>query len=267
MKNVLVLIHDDRGQEARFQAARDIARALRGHLKCLDVTAMFAAAVDPVAIDGGVLLMAQERERESANKARLQQRLATEDVSWDWADVTAYLPDAVYDNTLLADLIVLNRALDDEPFPDMLHMTSKVVLKSGKPVVAVPGDCRRFDVAGAALVAWDGSDEAAAALAAAVPLLALAASVTIAQVEDGSIRAPAEEAAAYLSRHGIASIVLHCPPAADPASAVLIAMAGSGRYDWLAMGGFGHARLVEAIFGGVTRRMLKASPIPLFLAR
>ena len=43
MKNVLLLIHDDAGQEARLQAALDVTRALEGHLTCLDV-----AIVPPV---------------------------------------------------------------------------------------------------------------------------------------------------------------------------------------------------------------------------
>jgi hypothetical protein len=35
MKNVLLLVHDDLGQEARLQAALDIVRAIGGHLHCL----------------------------------------------------------------------------------------------------------------------------------------------------------------------------------------------------------------------------------------
>jgi nucleotide-binding universal stress UspA family protein len=32
------------------------------------------------------------------------------------------------------------------------------------------------------------------------------------------------------------------------------------------MGGFGHSRVTEALFGGVTRKMLSASPVPLLIA-
>jgi hypothetical protein len=37
MKNVLLLVHDDPGQEARVQAALDVVRAIEGHLICLGV--------------------------------------------------------------------------------------------------------------------------------------------------------------------------------------------------------------------------------------
>jgi len=86
------------------------------------------------------------------------------------------------------------------------------------------------------------------------------------EVEDGSVKSPAEEAAAYLSRHGIKPIVVKEDADGDPASAVIMAKANSGRFDYLVMGGFGHARFVEALLGGVTRRMLTESPIPVFMA-
>ena len=37
MKNVLLLVHDDDGQELRLQASLDLVRALDGHLTCVDV--------------------------------------------------------------------------------------------------------------------------------------------------------------------------------------------------------------------------------------
>lgn len=51
-----------------------------------------------------------------------------------------------------------------------------------------------------------------------------------------------------------------------PAGEMILAAAASGRYAYLVMGGFSHSRFREALFGGVTRRMLAESPIPLFLA-
>lgn len=37
MKNILLLIHDDDGQEARLQAALDVTRSVGGHLTCLAI--------------------------------------------------------------------------------------------------------------------------------------------------------------------------------------------------------------------------------------
>lgn len=38
MKNVLLLIHDDDGQEARLQVTLDLTRALDGHLTCVSTS-------------------------------------------------------------------------------------------------------------------------------------------------------------------------------------------------------------------------------------
>jgi nucleotide-binding universal stress UspA family protein len=266
MKNILLLVHDDAGQEARLQAALDVARALGGHLKCLDVTPVTVIAGDGYGSDGSVMMLEYESQQESANRQRLQQRLAVEDVPWDWQDMTGVIGDCIEACATLADLVVLNRQLDDYPIPDMRHIVTRLVAKAGLPVLAVPADAKGFDAAGSALVAWDGSAEAAAALAAAVPLLKLAGSVTILEVDDGSIKAPAEEAATYLSRHDIKATIVRADREGDVASNVMLAAAKSGNFDYLVMGGFGHRGFVEAIFGGVTRRMLTKSPIPVLLA-
>lgn len=265
MKNILVLMHDDEGQEARFQAALDLSRALDGHLICLDV------AIAPIVVEdlpaGGMssMLLAEERAHEVENRSRMEARLKTEGIAYDWVDTTGFASHAVSDAAGMADLIVLNRDIKNS-YPDMDEIAGRVLLKSGRPIVAVPGSCRRFDAFGSALVAWDGSREAEAALRAAVPLLALAASVTLIECSDGSIKAPAEEAATYLSRHGIKPMIHRVPASIGLPSTILLDEIESREAAYLVMGGFGHSRLAEALLGGVTWRMLHESPVPLFLA-
>ncbi|MFD1104205.1 hypothetical protein [Sphingobium olei] len=114
MKNILLLIHDDEGQEARLQAALDLTRALNGHLSCIDVTMVPSIAGDYDGI-GSAMLLGDERDREAANKASLEARLVSEDVVWSWSDVTGFAAEAVIEAAALADLIILNRKLDLPP--------------------------------------------------------------------------------------------------------------------------------------------------------
>lgn len=266
MKNILVLIHDDAGQEARFQAALDVTRAIEGHLTCLDVSLVRVFPGDGMGGDAAVMMLEYERQAEAANKARLEQRLAVEGVPWDWIDTTGFLESCLERAASVCDLIVVSRHCDAFPSPDMDRAAAALVVKAGKPILAVPETATGLNLSGTALVAWDGSRAASTALAAAVPLLKLADCVTIMEVEDGSLGAPAEEAAAYLSRHGATPQIVRVSSGGEPASSVILARANNGRYAYLVMGGFGHSRFVEALFGGVTRRMLIESPIPLFLA-
>lgn len=266
MKNVLVLLHDDAGQEARFQAALDLTRALDGHLTCIDVSMEPTFVGDYADVGGAALLMADEQVREKANRVRMEARLKVEDLPYDWIDERGFLSPCVHDSAVLADLIVLNRELHSIKYPDMLKLVGDTLLTVGKPIVAVPENAKGFDVFGHALVAWDGSPQADAALRAAVPLLAKAKSVTLTEVHDGSVKTPAEEAAAYLSRHGIKPVIRRESSAIDLPSTILLDTIDAIDAAYLVMGGFGRGRFIEAALGGFTRRMLKECPVPLFLA-
>lgn len=266
MKNVLLLVHDDAGQESRLQAALDLARALGGHLTCLDVTVMPVVTGELYAFSAEAALFEDEREREEANRQRLQARLEREDVPWSWAEVTGSLAGALEAAAGLADLIVVSRRLDSALIPDMRAVASEVVIGSGKAVVAVPEGAKGFMAAGRALIAWDGSDEAMKAMQAAVPLLRLAETVTILEIDDGTIEIPAEQAAAYLSRHDIRPELVRRPGSGVPAVVTLLAEAKSRGADYVVMGGFGHARIVEALVGGISREMLTSSPIPTLMS-
>lgn len=83
MKNILLLVHDDEGQEARLQAALDLTRAIGGHLQCIDVTPFPVIAGDLYAGFGETAVMLDERDSEARNKTHITARLAKEDVSWN----------------------------------------------------------------------------------------------------------------------------------------------------------------------------------------
>ncbi|WP_256731447.1 universal stress protein [Sphingomonas sp. dw_22] len=266
MKNVLVLMHDDAGQEARFQAALDLTRALDGHLTCVDVSITPLFIGDYAGTGGEALMMADEQAREKENRERMEARLRVEDVPYDWIDECGFLSPCMRDAATMADLVVLNREIDGIHFPDMRELVGDVLLKSNKPIIAVPASARRFDAFGNALVAWDGSREAEAALRAAVPLLRHAKSVTILAADDGSLKIPAQSAAEYLSRHGIEPEIRERSALTELASTVVLDTVKAIDAAYVVMGGFGHSRFIEAAFGGVTKRMLKESPVPIFLA-
>jgi nucleotide-binding universal stress UspA family protein len=263
MKNVLMLAHDDGGQEARLQAALDLTRALGGHLHCIDTVEV------PVLIDdfgGGAtaILLHDERQREAENRSTLERRLAREDVSWSCTDAVGDFARCLEEAARTADLVVLNRQLD-RAGPDMRHIATEVLTHSRALVVAVDDDLRGFDVAGRAMVAWDGSETAMAAVKRAIPLLGLASGVRVFQagpLSDGAVTS--EEVAAYLSRHGIKAEVEIAPKPDSIAVAVRMA-AERCSAAYLVMGAFKHGLLKEALLGGVARAMLSACNLPLVM--
>ena len=265
MKNVLLLIHEDEGQEARLQVALDATRALSGHLTCFDVTVPPAAVSD---FYGGVTdaaVLSDAREREMRHLASVTARLEREDVAWSVAegfgDPAAELRRAAD----LADLIVVSSRAGEYDTSDARRIAAEVAVKSGRPVLAVPPEAKGLDVAGSVLVAWDGSEEASAAVRAALPLLQLAGEVTLVLVTRKSDDFAADEAAAYLSRHGVHARVLD-RVTSGPVSETVLECATLIGAAYIVLGAFGHGRALEALFGGVSDAMLDKSGVPLLLA-
>jgi nucleotide-binding universal stress UspA family protein len=253
------------GEEARLQAALNLTRALSGHLTCVDVVPLPVLMVGDFHSGASEVMLLADRQSGTDHRERIEARLAHEGVSWDWKEFTGDLASSMVAASDLADLIVVNRRLDEYPYPDMRGVASTILTRSQTPLVAVPDQCRGFDAAGRALIAWDGSEQVAATMRTAVPLLKLAASVQLFEVEDRSSDASVREAAAYLSRHGIHPTIRRTRSHADPVDAVLRRGCEELGASYCLMGAFGRSPLTEAIFGGVTRKMLSSSKIPLVL--
>jgi nucleotide-binding universal stress UspA family protein len=263
VKIIALLVHDDDSQEARLQVALDIARAVNGHLTCIDVAVPVPAGV-PFGSVTPVLTTAV-LEREGANRARIEARLEAEIISSDWVEMVGDIATSLVQISAFTDLIVVDREAD-RFFPARVSSAaSEVVVQTGKPILAVPAEVRHFGAAGHALIAWDGSPSVIAAMRAAIPLLHQADAVTLVEIDDGSVTTPAEDAATYLARHGILATVHPKHPLAGSAGKTLLAHIEHLRASYLVMGGFGHSRIRERLFGGVTQTMLANSPIPLFL--
>lgn len=266
MKSVLLFIHKDPGQEARLQAALDLTRAFEGHLTCVDIV---PRPMPVGGVDGGVYAMVMEEERtiEAANRAELESRIAREEVNWDWIDVAGDFTHRLMQEAGLSDVIVVNCKRDRFMTPDPRGIVAQVLGQARCPVVAVPDDVHGFDPCGPAVVAWDGSTPAMIALRGAVPVLKLASSVTLFNVQNGERGVPVEAAAAYLSRQGVHAEIDRAE-AGDERPDVLILKACKFRgARYCVMGAFGHGRLSGEMFGGVTRRMLDTANIPLVLGR
>jgi len=267
VKNVAVLIHADAGQESRIQAALDLVRALHGHLIAIDVTAMPPIAEDPV-IGPATLAahIAEELDVQDANRERVKARLTMEDTPWTLAECMGDVASCLASHTALTDLVVINTVFDGFPGGEMDGVVA-AMLRLNRPVLAVPCATRGVAMSGTALVAWDGSDESDAALRAAVPLLGLAREVRILSIDRGSLKHPPELAASYLSRHGIRPDIMVVPAEPGRIGQQILAQALKIEPSMIVMGGYGHARLIETLFGGVTRDLLHHSPYPVFLAQ
>jgi nucleotide-binding universal stress UspA family protein len=104
-------------------------------------------------------------------------------------------------------------------------------------------------------------------LRAAIPVLQFASAVRLHTVTPDADVVSVEEAAQYLSRHGIHPIITTQHDPDHAVDALLRIACGTWHAAYCLMGAYGRSRISEAVFGGTTCGMLKHSRIPLLLGR
>jgi len=167
-----------------------------------------------------------------------------------------------------ADLVIVGRAPSPMDICRCLD-PGAAVLRMGRPMLVVPPGVDTLK-AEQILVGWKDNREARRALKDSLPLLHEAKSVAIVEVCDHGMEALArrhiDDVAHYLMRHRIS---VGSAAAAAPKHGVanqLIDLARVEGADLIVTGAYGHTRLGEWIFGGVTRELLASSPVCCFFS-
>ena len=157
-----------------------------------------------------------------------------------------------------ADLVIIGPRTVAE---DAYHAfdAGEVLLKAGRPVLVVP-DGVTSNAGERILIAWKDTREARHAVQDALPYLTTAKDITLVQiaeeVRERAAVAELDDVERYLVRHGIevrAKSVLH--PGESIADQLRNVAKNEGA-DLIVAGAYGHTRLGEWIFGGVTRGLL-----------
>ncbi|TDI65303.1 MAG: universal stress protein [Alphaproteobacteria bacterium] len=146
-----------------------------------------------------------------------------------------------------------------------------VLMKTGRPVLILPGTNYKGSIGNNIVIAWDGSIEAANAVKGAIPFLKRASSIKIFNVqrnieEAGVDTGFAEAVGEYLDLLGLKHTEAIIDAEAKGVAQTLLEKASEHEADLLVMGGYGHSRVRELILGGVTQHILNHTTIPVLLA-
>ena len=171
-----------------------------------------------------------------------------------------------------ADLAILGqRNPTDTSLAAVSDVVGTTLLSSGRPVLVLPylGD---FSAVGRNILAgWKSTREAARAINDAMPLLQRADTVTVLAINpehgiggDGDV--PASDIALHLARHGVKASAAHTVAKEIPEGDALLNYASDNGADLIVAGGYGHSRMRELMFGGVTRTLLTSMTVPVFLS-
>jgi nucleotide-binding universal stress UspA family protein len=271
IKSILFHVHDDETVMARLEAALTLARTCGAHLQCLHVTALEAFTV--MDLYGGAFVNSQVAEalEKQSDKLRhqIESELGNEDVSWDYEEVLGELVPRLVQGAALSDLLIAGREPTRRKLAGPPVTLLGDLLQRSRTPLLVPGDeSERFDPFGPAVIAWNGSYEAANAVRDAIPMLRMASDVRVVRfTEDKEELFKSNRMLEYLSKHGIhAEIETLSPPKAG-IDAGLVEYATCRKASMIVIGGYSHSRAGQFFFGGVTRTLLKSCAVPLFVSR
>ncbi len=164
----------------------------------------------------------------------------------------------------LSDLVVFG-ALKEGDRPGLTEAFEATLLETGRPVLvsaqAAPVTfCRKI------ALAWNESVASAHAATAALPFLKCAESVEILSVSRGKDEAiDSTDLKTYLKLRGIVAAERKVDAGHRVIGDVLLEEAAKGGAGLLVAGGYGHSRLREMFFAGVTRHVVSHAALPLFL--
>jgi nucleotide-binding universal stress UspA family protein len=285
IKTILVPATGSDRDSAVFASALAVARAFAAHLEFLHVRPDAAATAVAMASDsggatmvGGLIDRLEEDASQREEKAKQlfqgfceREGLALRDAppgpqgpSAQWLREIGAEPYWVAEHGRAADLLVIGRPGEDEGA--LLDTIEGALIESGRPLL-IPPAAPLTALPETVAIAWKATPQAARALTAALPFLSLAKQIVVLTVaeEERTTQEEADRLIAGLRWHGIPVSVRHLRPEAHSAPDTLLSAAGE-HAALLVMGGYGHSRLREWIFGGFTLSVLRGAEVPVLMA-
>lgn len=185
-----------------------------------------------------------------------------------WNEVEGNNRDAIVEASHYHDLVVFARP---HPPEDLTSSgLGDILMECGRPLLLAPSHACVNPIS-TVVVAWKPAAAAARAVRAALPLLAKAQTIHVLGVtedgEDPQYSVSSNELLCdYLRWHGLKPQSGQVEARARNACDVLLEAAHEKLHGGLlVMGGYGHSRAREFIFGGFTRQVLRSAPLPILI--
>lgn len=180
----------------------------------------------------------------------------------EWRSAIEFPTETLIIEARCADLIVVQKGKSDDIYRTL--DTGAAILGAGRPFLVVPASAKSL-AAEHVVIGWKDTREARRAVQDALPFLHEAKRVTIMEIceNDGmdAARHGVNDVARYLARHRIKAEARIEVQAQGSGADQITAFAEDEGSDLLVTGAYGHSRLNEWVFGGMTRDLLTSSPI------
>lgn len=277
MKTILSVLRD--ADDAKRVLARTIplAKQFESHVIGFHCEPLPGAYSTPVGFPSTDMFQAERSaagERIAEIKSIFEDSVAKTDLSAEWRAMETFSGDAAFSalsSAFCSDLVIAGQV---DPDVSRTHATDleTLLFDSGRPVIFVPYASRKPKQLSRIIIGWDGSREAARATFDALPLILAAGETEVFTVDprdNESQDAPVAgaEIAAALARHGAKVSVVSQPSGEIDTGSVIENRVADTQADLLVIGAYGHSRLRERLFGGVTRTLLSSMTTMTLMSR
>jgi nucleotide-binding universal stress UspA family protein len=181
----------------------------------------------------------------------------------EWRPILDYPTEALAREARSADLVVIGQTKGPGDSFGSLD-PGEALLKMGRPTLVVPDGVSSLR-AEHVVIGWKDTREARRAIQDAFPFLHEASRVIVVEIyesdEESTAQAHIDDVVHYLTRHRITVIPRIILREQGSGAAQLVKLAQEEGADLIVTGAYGHSRLGEWIFGGVTRDLLATSSI------
>ncbi len=286
VRKFLLPVSSSASAEAALHAGLMLAKMWNAHLQVLHIR-VDARDIAPLAGEGlsGSMIeeMMSATEKESGKRALALRELfalATEqehvmigdalrgrnEPSASFMTMSGREDEVIAHQARLADLTIVPhpQAGEDVAAADALHA---VLFDSGRPVLLAPVEAPA-SIGKRVVIAWNGTANAASALASVMPFVRQAEAVRILTSPDYFRTGPsAADVAEYISHHGVTADIGYFHPVGRVVGAGLLAAAAEFGADLMSMGAYSSSRLRQLILGGTTRHVLENAQLPVLMNR
>jgi nucleotide-binding universal stress UspA family protein len=275
-KSIMVSVDIDAPVSSLIKLAMELAQQFDSKLiGCSAADVIISAAFgDGQFIDGELI----EQQRQAIDKRlnHLREKffgLTGTDRGAEWRSDIRNPTDFMIENARAADLIVTGSPEGAKTgSADRAVDIGSLALHAGRPVLVAAAGAEHI-LAKTAVIGWKDCREARRVIADALPFLRRANEVMVVTVGDKNDRAAVQSLAdvvAYLVRQGVAAksdfVTKSDLLVGEHEPQKLIGLARSLSADLIVAGAYGHSRLREWIFGGVTRSLLDEVKVNRFLS-
>ena len=266
------IVHADRDPESdgRIHVACSLAARFNARVIGLAAAMLDLPVIDPMGyapIDAETIANERDILEADLKAAADKFRLCAEEkkLKMEWRSNLEFPADMICRQARAGDFVIIGRG-DVEKSTGLQRLLDPgdVLMQAGRPVLIVPPGVTELAL-DHVVIAWKDTRESRRAIADALPLLAVARAVSILElcgedeVEDA--RKAVADVVGYLDHHGIvAKSEVQVLRQGDPATKIT-AFAKQQGADLIVAGAYGHARLREWVFGGVTYELIKKSPV------